>query len=175
MGTEQSQHRCSGEVASSKPLSHSLGVPTCGCLRVEPTLPAPACGNTSPEEPTGLRLRKGSRGGRRSPHLWPSSLFGEPNAGLGCWNQSAGPSAGVRGQGMTQAWAPLYKLGRTLGFTEGPACEVSAGSEGVVGPGGSRGGAVTENWPPPRGSWLGAAWTLEVNSFSDGDPARVSQ
>lgn len=80
-----------------------------------------------------------------------------------------------RGQGMTQAWAPLYKLGRTLGFTEGPACEVSADSEGVIGLGGGRGGTVTENWPPLRGSWLGAAWTLEVNSFSDGDPAQVSQ
>ena len=50
MGTEQSQHRHSGEEASSKPLSHSLGVPTRGCLRVELTHPAPACGNTSPEE-----------------------------------------------------------------------------------------------------------------------------
>lgn len=73
------------------------------------------------------------------------------------------------------AWAPLYKLGRTLGFTEGPACEVSAGSERVVGPGRGRRGAVTENWPPPRGSWLRAAWMLEVNSSSDGDPAWVSQ
>lgn len=54
-------------------------------------------------------------------------------------------------------------------------CAHLTGSEGVVGPGGSRGGAVTENCPPPQGSWLGAAWTLEVNSFSDGDPARVSQ
>ena len=87
------------------------------------------------------------------------SLFGEPNAGLGCWNQPARLSARVWGQGMTQAelpsahsclaWAPLYKLGRTLGFTEGSACEVSAGSERVVGLGGSRRGAVTENWPPP--------------------------
>ena len=122
MGTQRPLHRHSGQVASREPLPPGLGVK-----------PHPSCPSLWQHQRRRTRwaVAEGSLG-RDLPTSGHPTWFGEPSAAQGNCSQSAGPSAGVRDISVTQGkttppdhshpglGVPLYKLGRTLGFTEAP-------------------------------------------------------
>lgn len=118
MGTQRLLHRHSGEVASREPFPPSLGVK-----------PHPSCPSLWQRQPGRTRWAVAEEGepGERPSHLRASDLVW----GTQC---SAGKLQPVcralsRGQGHQRdsgqnshpgLGVPLYKLGRTLGFTEAP-------------------------------------------------------